>query len=89
MPVVAYGPTIAKIAGGFTANQATGGWIDDSGNLIVEPVTVFDITLELPHPKSQPLNRVLELENLAKRICKELSQSCVYLEVNGKVGYVK
>jgi hypothetical protein len=108
MPVVAYGPAIARIAGGFTASQATGGWIDDSYKLIVEPVTVFDCDCpaDLPFGYFCPGlefdcadytkihcakcgHRAARFRLLAQRICEELNQSCVYLEVDGKVEYVK
>jgi hypothetical protein len=49
-PVARYGPAIAKIAGGFTASQATGGWVDGTGQLIAEPVTVFDCHIDDDRP---------------------------------------
>jgi hypothetical protein len=88
-PVVAYGPAIANIAGGFTATQATGGWKDDSGKLIVEPVTVFDCRI----PTTATLNYrgiiVAKWVDLATRIARDLNQTCVYLEIDGVVEYVR
>ena len=82
-PLVAYGRTIAEIAGGFTASQATGGWKDDRGDLIVEPVTVFDCNVV-------PDGKVCErFHNLAQEIAAELNQDCVYLEIDGFVSLVK
>lgn len=82
-PLVAYGRTIAEIAGGFTASQATGGWKDDRGDLIVEPVTVFDCNVE---PDGEVCTKFY---NLAKRIAHELHQTCVFLEIDGIVQYVR
>ena len=53
-PVELYGMAIADIAGGFTASQATGGWTDGDGELIVEPVTVFDCTVPNTSPFHKP-----------------------------------
>jgi hypothetical protein len=80
--VAAYGPAIADIAGGFTATQATGGWKDDSGRLIVEPVTVFDCHFTRGI-------FLVKFYDLARKIARELHQDCVYLEIDGVVHYVK
>ena len=80
-PIVAYGLAIANIAGGFTAAQATGGWKDDQGNLIVEPVTVFDC--------DDAREDIGAWRDLAKTIARDLNQTCVYLEIDGVVEYVK
>ena len=80
-PIAVYGPRIADIAGGFTAWQATGGWKDAKGHLIVEPVTVID-AYDYTNA-SAPLFRAL-----AQTIAKDLSQECVYLEIDGIVGLV-
>jgi hypothetical protein len=82
-----YGRAIAGIAGGFTATQATGGWIDGKGDLVVEPVTVFDCDL-------QPVNGshyvcIAAFYRLAERIAAELHQDCVYLSIDGKVEFVE
>jgi hypothetical protein len=87
-PIVAYGSLIADIAGGFTATQAVGGWKDDQGQLIVEPVTVFDIAaMDRPHATFPTLVES-DMHNLAKQIARELFQTCVYLEIDGVVEYV-
>jgi len=83
-PVEKYGPAIADIAGGFTASQAVGGWMNVVGKLIQEPVTVFDIDLA----EHDTTGRIL-LQTLAKRICQELSQDCVYLRIDGEVELVE
>ena len=93
-PVYQYGKAIADIAGGFTATQATGGWIGPDGSLVVEPVTVFDISCPSPAdntPESladaeQP---IVKLRLLAKRIASDLKQDCVYLAIDGIAEFVR
>lgn len=86
-PVDDYGREIAEIAGGFTATQATGGWVDGSNLLVVEPVTVFDCHIgefdESWHTKRD------RFRTLARKIAHELRQECVYLEIDGEVEFVK
>jgi hypothetical protein len=82
-PVYQYGPRIADIAGGFTAWQAVGGWKDDKGLLIVEPVTVIDCDMTIAP------GHVGAWRDLARTIAKDLHQTCVYLEIDGIVEYVK
>ena len=86
-PIVAYGKAIADIAGGFTASRAMGGWIDGSGVLVVELVTVFDCSS--PDDASYSSEHgVGAWRSLAKRIACELHQQCVYLSIDGKVDYI-
>jgi hypothetical protein len=87
-PIVAYGKSIASIAGGFTAMHATGGWIDDNGTLIVEPVVVFDADIADDASYSSD-HGIGAIRSLASRICKERRQECVYLRIDGKVELVK
>ena len=92
-PIVAYGRTIAEVAGGFTATQSTGGWIDDHGTLLVEPVTVFDCYCDDARAGiqyAQTANRVDAgaFRTLAAQIARELNQDCVYLEIDGKVEFI-
>ena len=95
-PIVAYGPTIAAIAGGFTATQATGGWIDETKALIVEPVTVFDCTHQSAtlqangrynFPKTAAFIAA-QFCTLAKQVANDLHQTCVFLQVDGNVELV-
>lgn len=91
-PVKRYGPDIADIAGGFTATQATGGWKDSTGMLVVEPVTVFDCSCEhdiVSLERGLVDCATLRFRDLAKRIAKELRQDCVYLAIDGRVEFVK
>ena len=82
-----YGPRIADIAGGFTATPAVGGWKNAQGELIVEPVTVFDIALADDASYSSD-HGVGAIRQLATHIRRELDQDCVYLEIDGVVEYV-
>ena len=83
-PCVAYGPSIARIAGGFTATQGTGGWIDGDGSLIVEPVTVFDCYHD--NTEWDRIRRSFDL--LARQIARDLNQTSVYLGINGEVEFI-
>ena len=83
-PIKDYGREIASIAGGFTATQATGGWIDGSNLLVAEPVTVFDCYMTSDCPA---VTRT-DWELLARKIARELRQECVYLEIDGEVEFV-
>ena len=88
-PLIAYGPSIARLAGGFTSTQGIGGWIDDHEHLIIEPITVFDVDLPTPNMGEARNHKVRCLENLARSIAQELNQQCVYLRVGDEVRYVK
>jgi hypothetical protein len=81
-PIVAYGARIARIAGGFTAVQATGGWTDKDGVLVVEPVTVFDCDMTMAP------GHLGAWRDLARTIKADLRQDCVYLRIDGIVEYV-
>ena len=86
-PISCYGLAIADIAGGFTATQATGGWKDSSGNLVVEPVTVFDCAIA---DKGVLYNegKVNCFRALAQRIARELHQEVVYLQIDATVEFI-
>jgi hypothetical protein len=88
-PLVAYGPTIARIAGGFTASQATGGWVDDADVLIVEPVTVFDCSTAMNGVDRASGGIVDAFRHLAAKIAAELKQTCVYLRIDCDVEYIR
>lgn len=93
--IACYGPAIAAIAGGFTTFQATGGWTDELGKLIVEPVTVFDVHIHVDYLADnasagwRSCGPIVRLTDLAARIARELNQTCVYLSFDGQVEYVK
>jgi hypothetical protein len=80
---------IANICGGFTAYQATGGWKDDQGRLIVEPVTVFDCNVDATYRPESHLRPQEHFRQLAHSIAVELHQECVYVEFDGAAEFVK
>lgn len=40
-----FNETLARAVGGFTRTGGKGGWVNDEGELIVESVFVYDVTL--------------------------------------------
>ena len=85
-----YGPRIAAITGGFTAFPGTGGWIDGTGKLVKEFVTVFDCYIPTDGYKEHSLSTGIDqFRNLARIIARNLNQHCVYLSFDGKVEYIK
>jgi hypothetical protein len=94
-PIEKYGSRIASIAGGFTAWSAKGGWIDGSGNLIVEPVTVVECSIADDYVQANAnsgqasIGPLVRIRDLARQICRDLSQECVYLAIDGVVEFVK
>lgn len=85
-PIIAYGPTMAEIAGGFTATRGFGGWIDGQGCLLTEPVTVFDLFI------SDKIDRFWakdKLTALAQKVARDLGQECVYLEIDGDASFIE
>jgi hypothetical protein len=89
-PVSYYGPRIAEIAGGFTAYQATGSWTDDQGKLIVEEVTVFDVSAVCPADADRAPGGIVDaFRHLAGKIADELKQLCVYLRIDDTVEYIR
>lgn len=84
--VARYLPRIANIAGGFTSWEGQGGWKDSQGQLIVEPITIVEASLN----DSAELNsfNVGTFRLLAQCIARDLGQDCVYLSVDGVVEYV-
>ena len=86
-PIERYGLQIATIARGFTAFEATGGWIDNEYHFIVEPVVVFDIDV-VSDLQFVMVYGIDELKTLARKIAYELQQTWVYFSVDGKVEYI-
>jgi hypothetical protein len=86
-PTRQYGKAIADLAGGFTATQGMGGWKDNNGFLVVEPVTVFDCYYD----NSFKVDCVIVdcFRDLARRIAGELKQDCVYLSIDGNAEFIK
>jgi len=64
---------IAKRFGGFTAWAAHGGWVNDNGELVQEPVRVVDVAL------GNGLYDMAYLRGLAKAWREWADQDCVYV----------
>ena len=66
--------------GGYTAAQGDGGWIDDHGTLIAEPVTILTIACG-PTPEQWQA-----LDAIADTVGRMACQECVYIKYpNGNV----
>ena len=78
-----YCKRIAGITGGFTAFNATGGWIDLNNKLITEQVTVVDTSIG-----GDDVNTINQLRHIAKAVCNDLNQDCVFLSFDGETHYV-
>jgi hypothetical protein len=70
--------------GGATAINGTGGWVNDSGQLIKEKVTiVYSFADKLTD------QRIDEVVAYAKALKLEMTQSSVSLEVDGKMFFIE
>jgi hypothetical protein len=77
--------TIAGIAGGYTSYRGYGGWIDDKGKLVEEPITIVDCSFDendVDFPRDG-------FHALARTIARELSQDCVFLSIDGKAEFIR
>ena len=74
----------ASTFGGYTATQAQGGWINDAGDLIEEPVTVITIAWEanLATNANGALAMTVNeaLRWIALRVGRIAAQDCVYVK---------
>lgn len=71
-----YVERIAAITGGYTCMHGIGGWIDDSGKLCDEPVTIIDTDVDARvHGSSR---KVSALRQVAYDIGVDLKQDAVY-----------
>ena len=79
--------TLAKLSsifGGATAQQAYGGWVADSGQLVTEKVTIVYANCT----SEQLENNIAECVDYARQLCKDMSQECISVRVNGKLGFI-
>ena len=75
---------LSQLFGGATATQAVGGWVSESGETILERVTIV-----YSFCTSEQLRQHFEdVYAIAQRIKKEMSQEAVTLEINGQVKFV-
>ena len=75
---------LSGLFGGATATQAVGGWVSESGETILERVTIV-----YSFCTSEQLREHFEdVYGIAQRIKQEMSQEAVTLEINGQVKFV-
>jgi len=75
---------LSGLFGGATATQAVGGWVSESGETILERVTIV-----YSFCTSEQLREHFEdVYAIAQRIKEEMSQEAVTLEINGQVKFV-
>ena len=75
---------LSRLFGGATATQAVGGWVSDSGETILEKVTIV-----YSFCTSEQLREHFEdVYGIAQRIKEEMQQEAVTLEINGQVKFV-
>jgi len=81
-----YLKAIAHIAGGYTAVNGFGGWIDKAGSLIEEPILVVDIVVD---PTTITVTQTLgELHKVCQTIAAECHQDCVFFQHGDVTEYV-
>ena len=66
----------ASTFGGYTATQAQGGWINDAGELIEEPVTVITVACG----PNAGVDGDEALRWIALRVGRIAAQDCVYVQ---------
>lgn len=73
---------LASAFGGFTQTMGFGGWVDNDGKTISEPVAVYDVAIEE--------DAIDTLRAIARRYCALAEQACVYLRLpTGSVEFVQ
>jgi len=75
---------LASMFGGATASKAVGGWVCESGETVLEEVTIVYSFCS----SEQLQENFTAVYAIAERIKKEMSQEAVTLEVNGQVKFV-
>lgn len=74
---------LASAFGGFTQYNATGGWVDGSGNLIVEPIGV----VKAYHDGSE-IEAAAIAGQIAEYVKHQLDQDCVTLETQHGLTFI-
>ena len=71
--------------GGATAQEVVGSWYsDDLKKVVTENVTIVYSNCS----DDQLKDNINEVENIAKKLCKDMTQECISLEVNGVLYFV-
>lgn len=75
---------LSSMFGGATASQAVGGWVCESGDVVLENTTiVYSFCKE--KDLQENFERVL---GICEQIKEEMSQEAVSLEINGQLAFV-
>lgn len=75
---------LSRLFGGATATQAVGGWVSESGETILEKVSIV-----YSFCTSEQLREHFEdVYGIAQRIKHEMQQEAVTMEINGQVKFV-
>ena len=68
--------------GGYTATDGTGAWRDDNGQIILEPVTTYNVAIRQSHAEEDNA----AAQRLAGGACRAAGQQCVYFrDIHGNV----
>lgn len=68
----------AEAAGGFTMTRGEGGWMNDDGEIVTEPVRVISVTFDNPADAREWAHHV------AKKVKRATSESMVLAEAAGE-----
>ena len=75
---------LAQMFGGATASKAVGGWVCESGETVLEDVTIVYSFCD----SAQLHEHFADVYAIAERIKNEMMQEAVTLEINGQVKFV-
>jgi hypothetical protein len=74
---------LAGTFGGYTASDADGGWIDDTGKLVQERVRVYVIAMPCDEDNAR------QLKVMARLLAEQLQEDCIYCKTpDGVVHFV-
>ena len=76
--------SLSSLFGGATSIEGQGSWVDESGQLISEPVTIcysFTDSTTLQEKRG-------EVYSLCKQLCHDMRQDCVSLEIDGGLEFI-
>ena len=75
---------LATMFGGATASQAVGGWVCESGEVVLENTTiVYSFCTE-----KDLQERISDVLSICNELKLELSQEAISLEINGQLAFV-
>lgn len=75
---------LSQMFGGATATEAIGGWVCDSGETVLEKVTII-----YSFCTSEQLNeRIEDIISICENLKREMTQEAITLEINGQVKFI-